>query len=137
MKKLVFLFLALICLAFVPITETNKFVGRWTGEDKNEIGYLIFDNDGYAYLEINGEVLGGKEFTFKGKKGSMRYEINEDTSPIEVDLIINILETNEEKRLLCIAEFLDDDNFKFAMGFEDLRPSEFAEDNSIILTRDK
>jgi hypothetical protein len=137
MRKLCILFLALSFLSFIPKTETNQFVGRWTGEDNGDIGYMVFDAEGYAPFEIKGQVFGGKEFTLQGKKGSMMYEINNTTKPIEVDFIVTQLETGEQKRMLCIAKFTDANNMRFAMGFNNTRPTEFTELNAIRLKREK
>jgi hypothetical protein len=73
--------------------ENNKakFIGKWIGEDKKDIGYLNFDSEGFAYFEIQGQIMGGKEFVQNGKKGSMTYEINSETKPIQVDLIVPML----------------------------------------------
>ena len=116
--------------------KTNQFIGRWTGEDKGDIGYMVFDAEGYASFEINGQVFGGKEFTIQGKKGSMMYEINNTAKPIEVDFIVTQLESGVQKRMLCIAKFTDTDNMRFAMGFNNSRPTEFTELNAIRLKRD-
>jgi hypothetical protein len=117
--------------------DKTKFIGKWIGEDKKDIAYLNFDSEGYAYFEIQGQIMGGKEFVNNGKKGSMTYEINSETEPIQVDLIVTLLETKEQKKLLCISNFIDDDTMEFAIGFEGIRPTEFDSENSIILKREK
>jgi hypothetical protein len=117
--------------------DKAKFVGKWIGEDEKEIGYLNFDSEGYAYFEFQGQVFGGKEFVFKGKKGKMTYEINSETKPIQVDFTVTKLESGEEKKMLCIAEFIDDDTMKFAITFGENRPIEFDSENSIIFKREK
>jgi hypothetical protein len=117
--------------------DKAKFVGKWIGEDKKEIGYLNFDSEGYAFFEYQGQILGGKEFVFNGKKGKMTYEINDKTNPIQVDLIVTKLDSGEQKKLLCIAEFINNDTMKFAINYEEKRPTEFDSENSIILKREK
>jgi hypothetical protein len=117
--------------------DRAKFIGEWIGEDNKEVGYLNFDSEGYAFFKIEGEILGGKEFIFDGKKGKMTYEINSKTNPIQVDLIVTKLESGEQKKLLCIAEFIDNDTMKFALSFEEKRPTEFDSYNSIIFKREK
>ncbi|MBU2922323.1 hypothetical protein KO504_13300 [Winogradskyella psychrotolerans] len=117
-------------------TNTNDFIGKWKGEDKNEIGYIIFDDEGYASFEINGQTIGGKEFFMNGKKGKMTYTINYDTNPIEVDFTMTKIESGESKKMLGIAEFTDEDTLKFNINFDAARPTEF-DDDSIILTRVK
>jgi len=137
MKRLLILFLIIPILSMTIENDKAKFFGKWIGEDQKEIGYLNFDSEGYAFFEIQGQIFGGKEFVFDGKKGKMTYEINSETNPIQVDLILTKLETGEQKKLLCIAEFIDNDTMKFALTFEESRPTEFDSENSIIFKRDK
>lgn len=135
MKYLFTLFI-IPALLLNTTTNTNDFIGKWKGEDKNEIGYIIFDDEGYAAFEINGQTIGGKEFFMNGKKGKMTYTINYDTNPIEVDFTMTKIESGESKKMLGIAEFTDEDTLKFNINFDAARPTEFDND-SIILTRVK
>ncbi len=137
MKKLLIILFIIPLLSMTIENDNAKFIGKWVGQDENEIGYLNFDSEGYAYFEMQGQIIGGKEFVRNGKKGSMTYEINSETNPIQVDLIVTLFESNEQKKLLCISNFIDDDTMKFAIGFEGIRPTEFDSNNSIILKRDK
>lgn len=137
MKKLIILLFIIPLLSMTTENDKTKFIGKWIGEDKKDIAYLNFDSEGYAYFEIQGQIMGGKEFVNNGKKGSMTYEINSETEPIQVDLIVTLLETKEQKKLLCISNFIDDDTMEFAIGFEGIRPTEFDSENSIILKREK
>ena len=137
MKKILILFLMIPLLSMTIENEKAKFVGKWIGEDEKEIGYLNFDSEGYAFFEIQGQIFGGKEFVFDGKKGKMTYEINNETNPIQVDLTVTKLESGEQKKLLCIAEFIDNDTMRFAITFEEKRPTEFDSENSIIFKREK
>ncbi|MCK8521508.1 hypothetical protein M0D21_08010 [Aquimarina sp. D1M17] len=137
MKKLLIILFIIPLLSMTIENDNAKFIGKWVGQDENEIGYLNFDSEGYAYFEMQGQIIGGKEFVRNGKKGSMTYEINSETNPIQVDLIVTLFESNEQKKLLCISNFIDDDTMKFAIGFEGIRPKEFDSNNSIILKRDK
>lgn len=137
MKKLLIILFIIPLLSMTIENDNAKFIGKWVGQDENEIGYLNFDSEGYAYFEMQGQIIGGKEFVRNGKKGNMTYEINSETNPIQVDLIVTLFESNEQKKLLCISNFIDDDTMKFAIGFEGIRPKEFDSNNSIILKRDK
>ncbi len=137
MKKILILFLMIPLLSMTIKNDRAKFVGKWIGEDKKEIGYLNFDTEGYAFFEFQGKIFGGKEFIFNGKKGKMTYEINSETNPIQVDLTVTKLESGEQKKLLCIAEFINNDKMKFAINFEEKRPTEFDSENSIIFKREK
>lgn len=130
----------LFIIPFLSMTVENdkaKFIGKWIGKDKKEIGYLNFDSEGYAYFEIKGEILGGKDYVDNGEKGSMTYEINTETKPIQVDLILTMFESKEQRKLLCISNFIDDDTMEFAIGFEGIRPTEFNSENTLIFKREK
>ena len=132
----------MLCL-IVPLlsmtmeNDRAKFIGKWIGQDGKEIGYLNFDSEGYAYFKIEEQIFGGKEFFFDGKKGKMTYEIKNKENPIQLDLIITILESGEQEKFLCIAEFIDNDTMKFAMTFKSKRPTEFNSENSILFKRTK
>jgi len=132
--KYLFTFFIIPLFLLNTTTQKEKFVGKWLGEDQNEIGYLIFDNEGFAAFEINGEVMGGKEFIMKGQKGKMTYTINHKTKPIEVDFTLTKIETGDSKKILAIAEFSDKNTLRFNMSFGEVRPSEFTED-TITLKR--
>ncbi|WP_218841494.1 hypothetical protein [Winogradskyella undariae] len=129
-----FFFIPLFLLSSTSQKET--FVGKWIGDDQNEIGYLIFDNEGYAAFEINGQVMGGKEFILKGQKGKMTYTVNYNTTPIEIDLKVTKIESGESQSILAIAEFTDKDTMNFNLRFDNVRPTEFDK-NSITLKRVK
>ena len=70
--KIQLLFLLLIANATLTAQNQTDFHGKWIGEDAGEIGYIIFDNEGYAAFEIQGELFGGKEFVIKGEKGTIQ-----------------------------------------------------------------
>jgi len=135
MKRILILLFVLPFLSFNSSLDSFNLIGKWTGEDKGEIGFITFDKEGYATFEIEGQVIGGKEFLMNGKKGEMTYELNLDKNPIEIDLTITKLESKEQKKILCIAEFKDENNMIFAMTFNSQRPTEFNNENSINLRR--
>ncbi|WP_178984410.1 hypothetical protein [Winogradskyella helgolandensis] len=132
--KYLFTFFIIPLFLLNTTTQKEKFLGKWLGEDKSEIGYLIFDNEGYAAFEIEGQVMGGKEFYMKGQKGKMTYTINYQTSPIEVDFTLTKIQSGESKKILGIAKFTDKNTLNFNMSFDSVRPTEF-DDNSIVLKR--
>ena len=137
MKKLVLLLFVLPLLAFHSDTEIS-IIGKWKGEDKGEIGYIDFDKEGYVTFFTQDQIMGGREFTMQGKKAKMTYALNRETNPIELDLIMTILETNETNKLLGIVEFETKDKMHLAIGFGDsARPTEFNDDNSIYFTREE
>lgn len=137
MKNFLLLLLVLPLLSMNIKNDKAKFIGKWVGEDNNEIGFLNFQPDGYAFFEFQGQIFGGKEFVFEGKKGKMTYIVNEETNPIQVDFIITKLESGQQKKLLCIAKFIDDDTMKFAISYDDSRLTEFDTENTITFNREK
>ena len=134
--KYVFTFLIIPLFLLNSTSQKEDFVGKWIGEDQGEIGFISFDTEGYAAFEIEGQLMGGKEFYMNGQKGKMTYTINTKTSPIEVDFILTKVITGESKKILGIAEFLDKDTMNFNMSFDATRPSEFGV-NAITLKRVK
>lgn len=136
MKKIWILFLVLPLLSLKNFHEADRFIGKWKGDDQEQIGFVSFDKEGYAAFEVNGVVFGGKNFEINGEKGEMKYEINTKVSPIEIDLIVNNFTTNKTKKMLCIAEFISDVEMKFAIGFTGERPQGFTDDNSIVLKKE-
>ncbi|QNK79112.1 hypothetical protein H7F37_08500 [Winogradskyella sp. PAMC22761] len=136
MMKYLFTFFFIPLFLLSSTSQKETFVGKWIGDDQNEIGYLIFDNEGYAAFEINGQVMGGKEFILKGQKGKMTYTVNYNTTPIEIDLKVTKIESGESQSILAIAEFTDKDTMNFNLRFDNVRPTEFDK-NSITLKRVK
>lgn len=139
MKKLLLLLFLAPLFAFITINNDveKKIIGKWKGEDKGEVGYFIFDEKGYAFMEMQGQTLGGESFIFEGKEGKMTYNIVDKSTIIKLDIVVTIIEENVERKMLCIAEFLDDDTMKFAIDFGEDRPINFTNYNSIILKRVK
>jgi uncharacterized protein (TIGR03067 family) len=138
MKKLLLLLFILPLFSFNPTTSDVDIFGRWTGEDKGDIGSLTFDKEGYAMFEFDGEVMGGREYIHSGLKAKMTYELNQETKPMEIDFIITFLESGESERLLGIIEMEGSDKLHLALGFgQTERPDTFTDDNSIYFSRDK
>ena len=117
------------------VAQDDGFIGRWTGEDQGEIGFLEFDSEGYAKFEINNETLGGEDFTIRDHKASLTYEVNRGADPIELDLIITVENLGGVRSMLCIVEFVDEETMLLAMGFDDKRPTTFDSNNSIELKK--
>ena len=136
MKKLLVITVLVQMLSIISAVAQDKFVGKWTADDGKEIGFIEFQEEGYAALGIGNKVMGVKEFTFRGKKGSMTYVVSDEVLPIKIDLVVTKLESGEQKKLLCIARFINDNEMLFAMNFNNQRPIDFTENNAIILKRE-
>ena len=139
LKKSLTLFLLFTFLSVNAQTTKDQLIGKWKGEDGKEIGYMTFDSQGYAAFEVNGQIIGGKEFELDGKKGMMEYQIiSQEKDLIKLDFIVTVFEKPKKvKSLMSIFKIIDYDTIKVALGFNDIRPTEFDVDNSIILKREK
>ncbi|WP_461303576.1 hypothetical protein [Aureisphaera sp.] len=131
------LFLTLLLLPLVSFTANIQYdlIGEWEGEDQGEIGLIVFQKNGFAYFEVAGQRYGGEEFELDGKKGSMKYKINSNVDPVEVDFVVTKHETKEQRSLLGILKFTDEDSMTLAIGFNGPRPTGFDSENSIRLNR--
>ena len=139
MKKTIILLFSILTLSsFNEVYETKfNIIGKWKAQENNEIGFIIFDSEGYAYFEFNGLKIGGKEFIYQGKKGSMRYEVKHKEKLMEIDLIVTVIEEKKTESMLCIAEKINKDEIKLAIGFEGVRPNSFENNESMIFKRVK
>ena len=137
MKKLLLLFIATLTLTSFNKYSNSEFsiIGKWEGQDENESGYIIFQKDGYAYFDFQGQVMGGKEFVIRGQKASMTYEVDYSKTPMTIDIIVKKIETGEINKLLCIAEKIDKNQIKLQMDFTGVRPTQFNENDSLIFNR--
>ena len=139
MKKIVILFLTVLALSSFNTNSDSEFsiVGKWVGEIENDKGAVVFQEDGYAFFELQGKIFGGKEFDVNGKKGSMTYAVDYTTKPINIDVFIILSDGGESKTMLGIAEIINDDQIKLIMAFDGERPTEFEESETIIFNRVK
>lgn len=131
MKK----YILLLLIPFFSFTSKHAnfdIIGKWKGKDKGEIAYLIFDNEGYFTMEVNGERMGGKNFTMRGKKAKAKYNYRSTKKPIEIDIIISDIQNKLIKKINFIVEFKDKNTMKLTI------PSiskEVIDEKSIQFTR--
>ncbi|MCB0441201.1 MAG: hypothetical protein H6583_09245 [Alteromonas sp.] len=138
MKKLLLLLFALPFFAMVVANDTSKFLGKWEGEDNKQIGYLTFEPDGFLFIEVDGDVMGGQEFDLDGKRLQLTFEVNDKKDPIELDLVMtNLEDPDDQKLLLCIVRFIDEDHFELDPSFDGQRHTEFNPVTTILFTRVK
>lgn len=126
-------------LFILSTVEAQSFKGQWRGESNGEVGMMTFDKKGYVAFIIDGEKVGGKDYTADGVKLSMRYEFDEATEPHTLDFII-LMENEELIRMPGIYKFMDKDTLIVNMDFEGKdRPLAFDADdkNQVTLTRVK
>lgn len=131
------LFLFIVLLSFT--TDAGKEVGTWTGEDKGDVGSIVFDEGGYAAFVIDGQTMGGKSFMQNGKELSMKYEIDYQQTPIQIDFIFYLPTMQQEiARMKGIMEFEGENQMKLAINFStnnNTRPTHFNDDNSVIFNK--
>jgi len=133
--KFLFCFLLLPLLLYAEQNSASLLVGRWMGNGKNEVAYIQFDGDGFASFQIDGDIVGGKEFMLEGVKFSMSYTVTDSTTPLEVDLLLKNEATKEERTMRMIAKFYGKDSLQLGSNFNEIRPTEFTVDNAIMLER--
>ncbi len=137
MKKIILLALVVLSLTSFNTKDSASFniVGRWKGIDKKEIGYVVFQADGYAYFEMNGKKMGGKSFTENGKKASMKYKFDDSERLMKIDIIVQIVGEKTSQSLLGIGEKIDDNSFKMQMSYDNVRPKAFDKKETIVFKR--
>jgi hypothetical protein len=137
MKKIILLLVMVLSLMSFKSNTAEDFniVGKWKGEDGKGIGFCILQEDGYAYLELEGKIFGGKEFLLKDQKASMTYKIEKSEDFLFVDIIVTKMESGESKALLCLIEVVNANKFKMTIGFNGVRPDKFVEENTVVFNR--
>lgn len=139
MKKIILLVLVTLSLASFTTPDGVAFniVGRWKGSDKKSVGYLIFQEDGYAFLEENGKKIGGKNFVENGKKATMTYKFQDLGKLMHIDIVVTIVGEKQTQSLLGIAQKINNDSFKLQFGFNNVRPKTFDKNETVVFTRVK
>lgn len=144
LKPLLILILLISQSSIAQNTEID-FAGNWIATDYwNNESPLILSEDNYVSMSINGEFIDGKNFIIRGgkndgKKGELKYLINTDKSPIEIDLIA-ILDDEEKGRILGIIQPINDNEFLMALSFDGVRDTNFdesANENFIKVKREE
>lgn len=126
-----FLFLVLTCSNLMG-QKTTDLVGRWIGADiDNNKSEMFFTEDGFVSFTINKQTFGGKNFTIKGQKADLKYEMDSSKNPIWLDFIGYLSgEIIEKGRLKGIIRFIDEDNADILLNFENVRFDNFTEENN-------
>lgn len=118
-------------------SETNKLdlLGNWILIDywQNKSDFIL-TSDNYVSLSINGEFIDGKNFIVRGgkndgQKAELKYSINYEKNPVEIDFIA--IKDNEEKgRILGVIKVLNKNEFMMTMSFDGKRDINFTEQNA-------
>jgi len=111
-----------------------NIVGIWNSSDysKNE-SKTIFSKDGYVSLTINGEEIDGENFKIhggsnNGEKAELKYEINYEKNPMQIDFIA-VKDNIERGRILGIIIPYNKDKFILLMSFNGIRPEKIEQEN--------
>ena len=140
MKKIVLLLLVTLSLTSFTRPEDTSFniVGRWKGVQNKSVGYLVFQEDGYAFLEEkNGKKIGGKNFIENGKKATMTYKFQDMGKLMHIDIIVTIVGEKNTNSLIGIAQKINNDSFKLQFGFDNVRPKTFNKKETVVFNRVK
>ena len=139
MKKIILLLLVTLSLTSFDTVDNTQFniVGRWKGSDVKTIGYVVFQADGYAYFEVQGQKMGGKDFVENGKRASMTYKFKEMGKMMHIDIVVKIVGEKNSHSLLGIAEKIDANSFKMQLGYNNVRPKTFDKNETEVFTRVK
>ena len=132
--KISLLFLFFINCSAQQKPQKTNLVGSWIWTDywENKSDFIL-TSDNYVSMSINGEFIDGKNFIVRGgkndgQKGELKYSINYDKNPIEIDFIA--IKDNEEKgRILGAIKPINENEFLMTMSFDGKRDVNFAEEN--------
>ncbi len=136
-KKILYSLLFVILTSSFSFQE-SKHLGTWISKEKKDIGFITFDSEGYATLEIGGKPFGGKDFSMQSLKANTKYRINYATSPLQVDITISESASQSELgKFIGIMEFVSPTQMKLRLEFDEVngRPKGFDDVHTIILDR--
>ncbi|MCR9182540.1 MAG: hypothetical protein NXH73_06410 [Flavobacteriaceae bacterium] len=112
-----------------------EIIGKWNAEDESGFGSFTFDEEGYTIIETEGTILGGKKFERNGKEFSLKYKIDYNTNPIELDLTFTGLKDGQQLIWYFILKINNQNEIVIARGMDGKRPDSFIESDYIILNR--
>ena len=131
------LLLLTIVFSSASYSQSKKLnlVGNWNMTDYwgNKSDFILSE-DNYASMSINGEFIDGKNFIIRGgknngQKGEMKYSINYEKTPIELDLIA-LKDNKEMGRILGVIKPITENEFLMIWSFDGKRNSDFSENNN-------
>lgn len=134
-KKILFALILFPLFLTAQDISPSFFYGKWEGSDANELGQIELNKDGYASFLINGQVFGGSTVESNAPKVELKYTINLEIRPIQIDFTAVKLESGDSKQLLGIIEVVDNNTIKLALNFDEGRPDDFEDDDTVTLSR--
>jgi len=132
--KILLLILILINYTSYSQNKTLNLFGNWEITDylENKSDFTL-SVDNYVSMSINEEFIDGKNFIirggkYNGQKGELKYIINYEKTPIEIDLIA-VKENKEMGRILGVIKPINENEFLMILNFDGKRNSDFSENN--------
>lgn len=132
-KILLLILIVVNSSSYSQIKKLN-LVGNWNMTDYwgNKSDFILSE-DNYASMTVNGEFIDGKSFIIHGgkndgQKGEMKYIINYEKTPIELDLVA-MKENKEMGRILGVIKLINENEFLMIWSFDGKRNSDFSENN--------
>ena len=125
-RFIIFFLFVTNCSAQIEIEEFD-IIGNWNSTDhwENESDFIL-SSDNYVSMSINGEFIDGKN---NGHIGELKYSIDYEKDPIEMDLIA-IKDNEEIGRILCSIKLINKNEFLMTISFDGKRDTDFTTDNS-------
>lgn len=112
-----------------------KIVGKWKSEDDSGCAYFFFTESGFAHFEFE-KVKMDSIFTRNGKNYNLTYEIDYNSKPINLDLLLQNIETKKGMKMLGMIEIINRNEILFARGEGNKeRPLNFLGEETIRFKR--
>ncbi len=90
-------------------TDFN-IVDEWKNIEGKAV-YFKFDKEGFVYFDTE-KIQTGKEFIVKGKKRSMRYEIDNSKFLKEIKIIYQTLDNSELEKTMFIVNIISNNKIE-------------------------
>ena len=133
--KIALFFLFFINFSAQNMTKKPNFIGNWIWTDywQNQSDFIL-TSDNYVSMSINGEFIDGKNFIVRGgkndgQKAELKYSINLEKKPIEIDFIA-IKDDKEKGRILGAIKLINENEFLMTMSFDGKRDLNFTDKNA-------
>lgn len=108
-------------------------IGKWYGgaEGESDMGYFIFDKDLTATMITDKDTIGGRNYYESGVKIDLKYSLNDNSYPKQIDLSFYSGGTNFGT-MKGIIRMLDDNTFevKLANDLNKNRPTSFISEGN-------
>lgn len=130
-----------ICFYLISFTteKDNRYIGKWIGQDKGDVGFLTLTKDRYATFEFDNEIWGGRSYKHGSILAALKYSVNTKKSPYQINFIIwDKKKAVEAGRMKGIIKFKNDNEMLMAINFtgSEIRPQDFSID-TITFIRQK